>query len=378
MRLDEACTLIVDCEHKTAPAARVGTPCIGTPDIRNGRIDFEGSKKVSAEAYAEWTKRATPEGGDLIMAREAPVGEVGYVPADQPACLGQRTVLLRPSRRVVNPRYLHYLLLSPVCQASLRSLSEGSTVPHLNVADIRRFELGTLPDLTMQEAIAEVLGALDDKIDLNRRTVATTKMLRRSMVDLALEGRESATPLSSLADFVNGRAFTAQADGSGRPILRIRELNSGIDLSTLRISRSVPDDHLAEPDSLLLAWSGSLGSYRWHGPEAVINQHIFKVIPKVPAWLVEYWCERHVVWFKNIAADKATTMGHIQRHHLDEARCALPDSGSLDRLGAQVGPMYELEHSLAVESARLGELRDALLPELISGRMTVKEAAAAV
>ena len=87
---------IVDCEHKTAPIETSGIPSIRTSNIRNGRLDFQSANKVSEETYQEWTKRLEPRPGDLILSREAPVGEVGIVPKGVKVCLGQRTVPYSP------------------------------------------------------------------------------------------------------------------------------------------------------------------------------------------------------------------------------------------------------------------------------------------
>ncbi|MEV6925519.1 restriction endonuclease subunit S [Dactylosporangium sp. NPDC051485] len=164
---------IVDCEHKTAPAAALGSEyaySVGTPHLRDGRIILSQSKRVDKSTYEAWTARAVPREGDLIFAREAPVGQVGRVGPTERVCLGQRTVLIRPDSNRIHPRFLHYLLLAPQTQERMHSKAGGSTVAHLNVADIRGLVLPTLPARATQEAIADLLGALDDKIVVNENT----------------------------------------------------------------------------------------------------------------------------------------------------------------------------------------------------------------
>ena len=94
--LNDYCELIVDCEHKTAPTQDTGFPSIRTPNIGKGRLLLEGVNRVSEETYKLWTQRAIPQTNDLILAREAPVGNVAIIPDGQQVCLGQRTVLIRP------------------------------------------------------------------------------------------------------------------------------------------------------------------------------------------------------------------------------------------------------------------------------------------
>ena len=108
--LNNICLDIVDCEHKTAPIQNEGIPSIRTTDIKNGFLDFKSANKVSEETYKQWTQRLEPQPNDLILAREAPVGQVGIVPKGQRVCLGQRTVLIRPNQQKVYPFYLLYLL----------------------------------------------------------------------------------------------------------------------------------------------------------------------------------------------------------------------------------------------------------------------------
>ncbi len=170
--LGQVCDEIVDCAHKTAPkTAAPYAYAVGTKAVLDGRILFSHARPVDEATYTDWTQRARPEPGDLILCREAPVGPVAMVPRAPLVCLGQRTVLLRPDRRIANSRFLLYTLLAPGTLAALHMLSEGSTVAHLNVGAIRAFRV-TMPPLHEQERIAAVLGTLDDKIDSNRRLAA--------------------------------------------------------------------------------------------------------------------------------------------------------------------------------------------------------------
>jgi len=162
--LKDVCKLIIDCEHKTAPIQEIGYPSIRTPNIGKGRLILDNVNRVSEETYQAWTKRAIPEGEDLILAREAPIGNVAIIPKNLKVCLGQRTVLIRPDRTKIDPYYLCYLLLGDEVQGKIHSMSNGATVHHLNMADIRSFELPKLPSLKAQQKIASILSAYDDLI----------------------------------------------------------------------------------------------------------------------------------------------------------------------------------------------------------------------
>jgi type I restriction enzyme, S subunit len=222
-----------------------------------------------------------------------------------------------------------------------------------------------------------VLGAIDKKIENNRRLLAHTREFMREWFSakLAQPRDSSLASLSDIARFVNGRAFTKDANGRGRPIIRIRELNSGVDAGTPMSDLEAPEVNVAGHFDLLFSWSGSLEVYRWNGPEALINQHIFKVLAKdgLPAWFVEMWIWHHLEAFRSIAADKATTMGHIQRRHLDEAKVAVPTPGDLSGARAVFDPLDALRARASAETAHLVQSRDALLPKLVSGEIRVPE-----
>lgn len=251
---------------------------------------------------------------------------------------------------------------------------------YINLADLRSLRVA-IPPLRDQIAVVEVLGALDDKIAINQRITQTADQLRSMLLAQFVEapGKSTPRPLSALADFVNGRAFTKNATGTGRMVVRIADINSGPGPSTVYSDIDVPDVHLVRPGDVLFAWSGSLTVARWFRPEAIVNQHIFKVIPRDgwPAWLLYELVLSALPKFRSIAADKATTMGHIQRHHLDEP-VLTPKPELVGGLHERLGPLWDRALAAELESLALTKVRDELLPRLMSGEIRVREAEKAV
>ncbi|MFT4757377.1 MAG: type I restriction enzyme S subunit [Vicingaceae bacterium] len=158
--LNDLCELIVDCEHKTAPTQETGYPSIRTPNIGKGDLILENVNRVSHDTYIKWTRRAIPKSGDLILAREAPAGNIAVVPDNVEVCLGQRTVLIRPKKDKLIPNYLAYLILSKDVQKILLDHSTGATVQHINMKDIRAFKIYDLSDLDEQNFIVNQLDNL--------------------------------------------------------------------------------------------------------------------------------------------------------------------------------------------------------------------------
>jgi type I restriction enzyme, S subunit len=148
--LSDLCELIVDCEHKTAPTEAEGHPLIRTPNIGKGELMLDGVYRVSESTFCKWTRRAEPRPGDLIFAREAPAGNVGVIPSNEKVCLGQRTVLIRPFARLLNPHFLALALLQPGMQRRLLDKSRGATVEHVNMKDIRELHLDRILSIPEQ------------------------------------------------------------------------------------------------------------------------------------------------------------------------------------------------------------------------------------
>lgn len=184
--------LIVDCEHKTAPTQETGFPSIRTPNIGKGHLILDNVYRVSEETYEQWTRRAKPQSGDLILAREAPAGNVGVIPEGEKVCLGQRTVLIRPKENI-NPQYLAFFLLHPKMQERLLSKSSGATVQHVNMKDIRALKMGDLPPIEIQDRLIESLLDIQEKSkkleEVYRRKIEALGELKQSILQKAFSGQ---------------------------------------------------------------------------------------------------------------------------------------------------------------------------------------------
>ncbi len=180
-RLDEVCSGIVDSEHKTAPTQSDGNPCIRTPNIGKGYFLLSEVRRVSSETYALWTRRAIPQEGDLILAREAPVGNVAIIPSRLTPCLGQRTVLVQARRETISPHYLLRILLSDVSQNAFAAVSSGATVAHLNLKDLRGMMI-----LVADQAVRVLVNPCFEAIDKQIACLLQRNELLRKTRDLLL------------------------------------------------------------------------------------------------------------------------------------------------------------------------------------------------
>ncbi len=183
--------------------------------------------------------------------------------------------------------------------------------------------------------------------------------------------------LDEIARFVNGLALQKYPPNGERslPVIKIAQLRAGATDNADRASADLDPAYIVEDGDILFSWSGSLECVLWAGGLGALNQHLFKVTSdQYPKWLCYLGVHHHLADFRHIAAGKATTMGHIQRHHLSDAKLAIPSPASLDAMDVVLTPVIESTWRRSVESRTLAALRDALLPRLISGELRVKDA----
>jgi type I restriction enzyme S subunit len=190
--LSDLCELIVDCEHKTAPTQEEGIPSIRTPNTGKGKLLLDGVYRVSEETYNEWTRRAEPKAGDLILAREAPAGNVAVIPENTRVCLGQRTVLIRPNNNIFESEFLTFLLLCPDMREKLLAHSRGATVQHVNMKDIRALNVGAIPPVENQKFIVSKLNTIIEETQrletLYQRKLTALDELKKALLHQAFNG----------------------------------------------------------------------------------------------------------------------------------------------------------------------------------------------
>lgn len=184
--------------------------------------------------------------------------------------------------------------------------------------------------------------------------------------------------LDQIANYLNGLACQKYPPEGGKPslpVIKIRELHQGITENTDRASSDVPDEYIIDDGDILFSWSGSLIIDIWTQGKGVLNQHLYKVTSKnYPKWFYYYWTDHHLIEFQRIAAYKATTMGHIKRHHLTDAKCCISDDDVMKIADEEIAPLFMLRIKNELEVKKLTSLRDTLLPKLISGELLVPDA----
>lgn len=400
---------------KSSDFVPAGVPFIMASDLVDGRVDTTNCKFISKET-ASGLRKGFARANDVLLSHKATIGRTAIVENDS----RHPFLVLTPQvtyYRVRDPkrldhRYLRHYFDSRDFQDLFVSWSGGgSTRAYLGITAQADLPIA-VPPIDQQLAIARILGALDDKIELNRRMNRTLETLAQRLfkswfvdfdpVVARSQGRKPyalsddlaalfpnaledssigpipsgwrVASLDSLAEFRNGLAMQKFPSGpiDSLPVLKIAELRAGSTDGADQASADLDPRFVVIDGDLIFSWSGSLMVDIWAGGKAALNQHLFKVVPNgVPLWFCHHWILEHLDDFQGIAADKATTMGHIRRHHLSEALLARPDDALIEKLDALIAPLCERVLQNKLQNRKLAALRDLLLPKLFSGEIRV-------
>jgi type I restriction enzyme S subunit len=386
--LKDLCRAIVDCEHKTAPTQSDGIPLIRTPDIANGRLNLDSANRVSEETYREWSKRLEPEASDLILAREAPIGEVGMVQRGQRVCLGQRTVLIRADENKVYPRYLLYLLCTSKMKRGMNDLAGGSVVPHLNMHDIRNLSIPQLPHRDVQKAIAEHLGALDDKIELlmkqNRILEKIGKVLfKRWFIDFEFPNEEGRPYKSSGGELIEselGKIPTGWLISNlgdivqlayGKPLKEESRQPGKVAVYGSNGPIGLHSKALVRGPGIIIGRKGNPGKVTFSTEDFFPIDTTFYVIPK--AQISSIYFLFHVLSLQDLESLNAdSAVPGLNRNVAYLNKILVPPSKIVQAFDVRIGnTIYNKISINTAEIYTLSLLRDSLLPKLISGKFRI-------
>lgn len=351
----------------------------------NGGFRFDTTKLK--RYLCQYPKEYELEPGDilLIMTCQTEGGEIlgipGIIPNDQNIYLhNQRLGKIEiKDKSIIDAKFLYWFFLSYEFNQALVASATGTKILHTAPNRIENV-LISLPPITEQKAIAEVLSSLDDKINLlysQNKTIEelTQTLFRQWLIKEDDDWKE--VPLTNIASFLNGLAcqkFPPENDYDKLPVLKIKDLKSGISDSSDWATSNVKPEYIVQNGDVVFAWSASLMVKIWDGEQCVLNQHLFKVTSeKYPKWFYYQWCKMHLDDFIAISSAHATTMGHIKRNDLENAMCSVPTDVALESMNEQMFPLMEKMENNSKQINTLVNMRDALLPKLLSGEVRVEK-----
>ena len=383
-------------------------PYIGLEHIspKNLQLQNVGSSKDVTSTKQKFNA------GDILFGKLRPYFRKVVRPKFSGVCSTDIWVI--ESRKEVDQSFLYYWLASWDFVNFVDVAAEGTRMPRAKweVAQMHEIENFTF---TEQKAIAHILGTLDDKIELNQKMNQILEEIAKAIfkswfvdfdpVRAKAEGRPTGLPpeisglfpdelvdseigeipkgwniaaLDEIGNFRNGLAlqkYPARDCEEKLPVVKIAQLRKGSTAGDDLFASGVPHDFVIADGDYIFSWSGSLMAKYWVGGKGALNQHLFKVEEKThPLWFIAGWVEHFMPEFQSIAESKATTMGHIKREHLKQALCALPHQELVDRAAIDIAPLIKRSVLSQQESKVLSELRDTLLPKLISGELRIPDA----
>lgn len=304
------------------------------------------------------------------------------------------------------PKFIYYSVFRDVFFDHMMNGSKGTKMPRGDKKQVLDFPIPNFP-LSTQKAIAKVLSDLDTKIELNNKinreleAMAKTlydywfvqfdfpnadgkpykssggKMVYNSELKREIPERWEVKTLLDIATYTNGLACQKYRPTNEEflPVIKIREMRDGFTEGTEKVKADIPDKLIVNNGDVLFSWSASLEVMIWTGGKGGLNQHIFKVTSKKYPRSFYYF---QLIWylqhFKMIAELRKTTMGHITQDHLKQSRIVVPPIEIVKQFDKQLNPIQEKQILINQENQHLTALRDWLLPMLMNGQVTVKQA----
>ncbi|KKQ46178.1 MAG: Type I restriction-modification system, S subunit [Candidatus Moranbacteria bacterium GW2011_GWC2_37_8] len=405
--LDKVIELIIDHRGLTPKKlggdwSDLGYRAISAKTIKNGQLVNEDQMNILPEnLYKKWMKEET-QYGDIFLTSEAPLGEHIIWKSKEKLVLSQRIFGIRTKKEILDPFFFNYFIDSKYYQHQLKSRESGSTVSGIKQSELLKTKV-LFPSLSEQKEIVATLSSIDEKIELLRKQNETLEKIAQGIfkewfVDFTLpaevltkvgiDGKklklENGIPegwrvgkLTDIANFLNGYAmqkFPAENKNDYLPVIKIKEMNSGITDQTDKASKNIPEKYIVNNGDILFSWSGSLDINIWKYGKGALNQHLFKVTSEeYPKWFYFYWIKYHLPNFRQVANAKAVTMGHIQRHHLDDVQVVIPNVENLKKSNAIIEPIFEKTILNNSQIQTLSNLRNMLLPKLMSGKFKLEK-----
>lgn len=353
----------------------------------------DDTKRVGIDEFVKNQKELNEQ--TLLVSINGTIGNVAKY-NNEPCILGKSACYINVVKEV-DKEFIYYVLTSANFKRNITNEATGTTIKNVSLKQMREYKFNIPCNIADQRRIASILSSLDRKIELNNKINADLEEMAQAIfknwfvdfepfkdgkfVDSELgmipEGWKVGR-LTEIASYMNGLAmqkFPPENNEDSLPVLKIKELGQGFcGTDSDRCSCNIKDECKIHNGDVIFSWSGTLLVDVWCGGDCGLNQHLFKVTSKdYPKWFYYYWTKHHLQEFIHIAKDKAVTMGHIKRGHLEEAMVAIPDNDSMEKAHELFEPILSKMISLRLESSRLSLLRDTLLPRLMSGELEVPE-----
>lgn len=369
----------------------------GVPVVRGAQLGGPGRFSHADLVYVTDEKADRHPGnlahpGDVLVTQRGTVGQVGLIPLDAPferylLSQSQMKLTVDPSR--VNAQFVYYCLLSPESQHAMTGSTISAGVPHINLATFKGMKI-PLPSLVEQERVGELLGSIDDLIDNNRRRVKVLEEMalaiyREWFVRFRYPGHENVPLVDSalgpipdgwnvellfdVAEVGFGFSFKSKrfADSGPFPVVRIRDVPKG---TTQTFSDEVPGERYRVVDGdVLIGMDGDFHLRQWSGGIAWLNQRVARLRPRSGLSAHHLLLAIEMPIREWNAAISGTTVAHLGKRHLEQVQVVIPEDSVLMRATEFFDDVWKQVVSLTQAARSLADMRDLLLPKLVTGQI---------
>ncbi len=387
VNLEELCTGIIDCPHSTPKWQDKGIPVIRNYNLKDGKIDCTNLSFVSEEDYKERVKRAIPEESDIIISREAPMGVVGIVPKEFQCCLGQRLVLLKIDKSKCIPKYLLYTLMSEYVQVQIRRINQtGSIVSNLNISSLKKLKI-PLHNFEEQRKIANILSAIDDKIQINNQINQELEAMAKTLYDywfmqFDFPDQNGKPYKSSGGKMVYNPELKREIpEGWGvEKLSHFLTIKNGKDHKHLQdgkfavygsggIMRTVTD-YLYSGESILFPRKGTLNNVMYVNEKFwTVDTMFYSEVNKNNSALYVFYSVKDIDFNK---LNTGTGVPSMTSSILYDLNIIVPEENILEKFNSIVKRNYETIKLNNIQNQKLIQLRDWLLPMLMNGQVKVE------
>jgi type I restriction enzyme, S subunit len=398
--VSELCTDAVDCVNRTAPVVDYETPykMIRTSDVKGGFIYTENLRCVTKETYDRWTRRLVPQKGDVILSREAPIGEVGRITNQTNIFLGQRLFHYRPNPEKLDSNFLAYVLQSHEVQARIRARGFGVTVEHIKVGDALNLPIPT-PPIEIQRRIGDVLSSYDTLIENNRRRIALLEEAARLLyqewfVRLRFPGFETVRVVGGVPEGweVKKISEVSATVGGGTPSTTVpaywengdvvwfvpKDLSNNDSFVLLDSEKKITVQGLKESsakllpsETILMTSRASLGYFGLFEGQATTNQGFISIIPNSLHTQMYLLYNLHSRKAEIESKAGGTTFKEINKSTFRNMDIVLPTETLLQQFQDFAYDVFKQVRIIKKQNQKLQQARDLLLPRLMRGELTV-------
>ena len=345
---------------------------------------YSSELKISQEGLDNGSRLA-PKGSILLLTRGSGLFNripVCYVMKD--LAYNQDVKCIESNNKeLVSTKFLFYWLMGNKNSIGAILETTGIGAGKIDTNRLKDIRI-SLPPKEYQQALIGFAESIMHKIELNRRINDNLEQQAQALFNhYFIESPDllkdiTVGNLTQIASYVNGLAmqrFRPNDYEVGLPVLKIKELGqNAVDSASDRCTHSIDDIYKVFDGDVIFSWSGTLLVKIWTGGNCGLNQHLFKVTSKkYPKWFYYFWTKHHLDRFIRIAKDKAVTMGHIKRGELEKSEVLIPCVEKLNQISERITPLFEKSIKCSIENRHLTELKDALLPKLMSGELKIND-----